>query len=298
MAPGSNEIPRIKEPSNCIRCGRCARVCPSRLVPYQMYNQSKAHNHAAAQMCGIKDCTLCGCCTYVCPSYIPLTAQFRYEKAVEKHIYDAEIRNERAKQRMETRNVRLAEEEKARAKKKAEALARMKAQKEAEKNMSPEELAATRQKAIEEAKAKARERKAALMAAKDATATAPNVTAEDSKEALTVKRIKDVERKAMMVAKNQGTKVAKAQAEVVDVLPYALRTQAGVRDNVLNIKVNHEPVIENENHPLVGLEPDDSLQNPAQKKVIAQVLLSHQEQKVENNTLPQALKKKTLRAKR
>lgn len=312
MAPGSNEIPRIKEPSNCIRCGRCARVCPSRLVPYQMYNQSKAHNHAAAQMCGIKDCTLCGCCTYVCPSYIPLTAQFRYEKAVEKHIYDAEIRNERAKQRMETRNVRLAEEEKARAKKKAEALARMKAQKEAEKNMSPEELAAARQKAIEEAKAKARERKAALMAAKDATATAQNVTAEDSKEALTVKRIKDVERKAMMVAKHQGhietsilpkkddveTKVAKAQAEVVDVLPYALRTQAGVRDNVLNIKANHEPVIENENHPLVGLEPDDSLQNPAQKKVIAQVLLSHQEQKVENNTLPQALKKKTLRAKR
>ncbi len=42
----------------------------------------------------------------------------------------------------------------------------MKAQKEAEKNMSPEELAAARQKAIEEAKAKARERKAALMAAK------------------------------------------------------------------------------------------------------------------------------------
>ena len=116
----------------------------------------------------------------------------------------------------------------------------------------------------------------------------------------------------MMVAKHQGhietsilpkkddveTKVAKAQAEVVDVLPYALRTQAGVRDNVLNIKANNEPVIENENHPLVGLEPDDSLQNPAQKKVIAQVLLSHQEQKVENNTLPQALKKKTLRAKR
>lgn len=33
------------------------------------------------------------------------------------------------------------------------------------------------------------------MAAKDATATAPNVVAEDSKEALTVKRIKDVERK-------------------------------------------------------------------------------------------------------
>lgn len=67
---------------------------------------------------------------------------------------------------MEARNERLAEEEKARAKKKAEALARMKAQKEAEKNMSPEELAATRQKAIEEAKAKARERKAALMVAK------------------------------------------------------------------------------------------------------------------------------------
>lgn len=70
--------------------------------------------------------------------------------------------------------------------------------------MSPEELAATRQKAIEEAKAKARERKAALMVAKNASASAPAVTAEDSKEAQTVQRIKDVERKAMMVAKHQG----------------------------------------------------------------------------------------------
>lgn len=33
------------------------------------------------------------------------------------------------------------------------------------------------------------------MAAKDATATAPNVTAEDSKEALTVKRIKMLKEK-------------------------------------------------------------------------------------------------------
>ena len=214
---------------------------------------------------------------------------------------------------MEERNVRLAEEAKARAKKKAEALARMKAQKEAEKNMSPEELAAARQKAIEEAKAKARERKAALMAAKGSTANQPVVaSAEDTKEAQAVQRIKDVERKAIMVAKHQGhmatsilpkkddveTKVAKAQAEVVDVLPYALRTQAGVRDNILNIKAYNEPVIVNENHPLVGLEPDDSLQNPVQKKVIAQVLLSHQEPKEENNSLPQALKKKTLRSKR
>ena len=312
MAPDSVEIPRIKTPSNCIRCGRCARVCPSRLVPYQMYNQSKAHNHAAAQKCGIKDCTLCGCCTYVCPSYIPLTAQFRYEKAVEKHIYDAEVRNERARLRMEARNNRLAEEEKARAKKKTEALARMKAQKEAEKNMSPEELAASRQKAIEEAKQKARERKATLMASKSATASEKVISSENSHEAATVQRIKDEQRKAMMVAKHQGhlensilpkkddveNKVARAQVEVVDTLPYALRTQAGVRDSILSIR-NYDVVnITNALHPLVGLEPDDSLQNPTQKKVIPQVLLSHQVQKAENNTLPQALKKKTLRAKR
>ncbi|MCI5577672.1 MAG: electron transport complex subunit RsxC [Succinivibrio sp.] len=311
LAPSSKQIPKLKQQTNCIRCGRCARVCPSRLVPYQMYSQSKASNHAAAQKCGIKDCTLCGACAYVCPSFIPLTAQFRYEKAVEKHIYEAEKRNARAKERMAAKQQRLHEEELARQKKKEEALARIKAQKEAEAKMTPEELQASRQKALEEAKAKAKARKEAILKG----ATTP-LSGEVNDESQTVERIKNQERKAIEISKHEGhmdNPLAKARLEQEALakkqqlekeahkndLPFNLRRQAAVRTDTLNIKYYEEVVDNNTTHALVGLEPNDALQNPERKKPVAQVLMSAQfDKKVENNKLPEVLKKKTLRSKK
>ncbi|MDY5189003.1 MAG: electron transport complex subunit RsxC [Succinivibrio sp.] len=311
LAPSSKQIPKLKQQTNCIRCGRCARVCPSRLVPYQMYSQSKASNHAAAQKCGIKDCTLCGACAYVCPSFIPLTAQFRYEKAVEKHIYEAEKRNARAKERMAAKQQRLHEEELARQKKKEEALARIKAQKEAEAKMTPEELQASRQKALEEAKAKAKARKEALL-----KGTTTPLSGEVNDESQTVERIKNQERKAIEISKHEGhmdNPLAKARLEQEALakklqqekeahkndLPFNLRRQAAVRTDTLNIKYYEEVVDNNTTHALVGLEPNDALQNPERKKPVAQVLMSAQfDKKVENNKLPEVLKKKTLRSKK
>ena len=311
LAPSSKQIPKLKQQTNCIRCGRCARVCPSRLVPYQMYSQSKVSNHAAAQKCGIKDCTLCGACAYVCPSFIPLTAQFRYEKAVEKHIYEAEKRNARTKERMAAKQQRLHEEELARQKKKEEALARIKAQKEAEAKMTPEELQASRQKALEEAKAKAKARKEALLKG----ATTP-LSGEVNDESQTVERIKNQERKAIEISKHEGhmdNPLAKARLEQEALakklqqekeahkndLPFNLRRQAAVRTDTLNIKYYEEVIDNNTTHALVGLEPNDALQNPERKKPVAQVLMSAQfDKKVENNKLPEVLKKKTLRSKK
>ncbi len=311
LAPSSKQIPKLKQQTNCIRCGRCARVCPSRLVPYQMYSQSKASNHAAAQKCGIKDCTLCGACAYVCPSFIPLTAQFRYEKAVEKHIYEAEKRNARAKERMAAKQQRLHEEELARQKKKEEALARIKAQKEAEAKMTPEELQASRQKALEEAKAKAKARKEALL-----KGTTTPLSGEVNNESQTVERIKNQERKTIEISKHEGhmdNPLAKARLEQEALakklqqekeahkndLPFNLRRQAAVRTDTLNIKYYVEVVDNNTTHALVGLEPNDALQNPERKKPVAQVLMSAQfDKKVENNKLPEVLKKKTLRSKK
>ena len=311
LAPSSKQIPKLKQQTNCIRCGRCARVCPSRLVPYQMYSQSKASNHAAAQKCGIKDCTLCGACAYVCPSFIPLTAQFRYEKAVEKHIYEAEKRNARAKERMAAKQQRLHEEELARQKKKEEALARIKAQKEAEAKMTPEELQASRQKALEEAKAKAKARKEALL-----KGTTTPLSGEVNDESQTVERIKNQERKAIEISKHEGhmdNPLAKARLEQEALakklqqekeahkndLPFNLRRQAAVRTDTLNIKYYEEVIDNNTTHALVGLEPNDALQNPERKKPVAQVLMSAQfDKKVENNKLPEVLKKKTLRSKK
>ena len=314
LAPSVKQIPKLKEGTNCIRCGRCARVCPSRLVPYQMYGQSKAHNHAAAQKCGIKDCTLCGACSYVCPSYIPLTAQFRYEKAVEYHIYQAEKRNARAKERMAAKEQRLLEEEKLRAKKKEAALARIKAQKEAEAKMTPEELTAARQKSLEEAKARALARKAALLGEKKDTPLDGKLL----EESLEVKRIKEQEDKAKKINAHEGhmeNPIAKARLEQEarekalqaqreaqkDNLPYALKKQAiGDRTSqIISIKTFDAPVLSDEKPALVGLEPSDALKNPEHKKIIASVLMSANTTKVvENRALPEAFKKKTLRAKK
>lgn len=309
LAPTVNEIPLLRQQSNCIRCGRCARVCPSRLVPYQMYNQSKAKNHAACLKAGIRDCTQCGACAYVCPSYIPLTSQFRYEQAVEMHIRDAERRNQIAKQRMQQKEERLKAEALERQAKKEAALAKIKAQKEAEANMSPEELAAARAKALEEAKAKARERKEAILAQKQQQAKA------GVDDASNIKRLKDNQDKAIAIAKHQGhiekpatvseipentieQQVANAQLEEKEILPKALKKGATSRLEELTVTYHEAAKTETAEPKLVGLPPDDRLQNPEPKKVIPSVLMSAQEDKKEVNILPDIFKKKTLRSKR
>ncbi len=161
MAPSSEQIPLSPDPKNCIRCGRCARVCPSRLVPYKMYAVSRAKDHGQARKCGIMDCTECGSCSFVCPSHINLTIQFRKEKAIQKMIRENEYRNARAKERREDKEERLQKEAAERALKKAAALERIKAKQEAEKNLSPEEIARNRQDEIARARAEAIKRKAA-----------------------------------------------------------------------------------------------------------------------------------------
>lgn len=65
--------------TECIRCGRCARVCPVGLMPMLMAR--------AAEQCDLKryekdlyglECTLCGQCVTACPAGRPLTDLFRY----------------------------------------------------------------------------------------------------------------------------------------------------------------------------------------------------------------------------
>jgi len=81
----------------CIRCGRCAEVCPVDLLPQQLYQFSKSDQFDDAKQHHLFDCIECGCCSYVCPSHIPLVQYYRYAKfeiALEEQRLDGAARSE------------------------------------------------------------------------------------------------------------------------------------------------------------------------------------------------------------
>ncbi|MEF8725697.1 MAG: electron transport complex subunit RsxC [Candidatus Bipolaricaulota bacterium] len=61
-----------REPSPCIRCGKCVDVCPANLLPTSIYKSVEAGDIDRAEELNATSCCECGSCTYVCPSEIPL----------------------------------------------------------------------------------------------------------------------------------------------------------------------------------------------------------------------------------
>jgi electron transport complex protein RnfC len=57
----------------CIRCSKCIASCPVRLYPVLIYNAIMKGNMAKAEKLWVKDCIACGTCSYVCPSRLPLS---------------------------------------------------------------------------------------------------------------------------------------------------------------------------------------------------------------------------------
>jgi electron transport complex protein RnfC len=120
------ESPDPGAPLPCIRCGRCAEVCPANLLPQQLYWHARAKELDKVQDYNLFDCIECGCCAHVCPSHIPLVQYYRFAKT-ESWAREQEKRAaDHARERHAAREARLERQErerKAKLRKKKEAVA-------------------------------------------------------------------------------------------------------------------------------------------------------------------------------
>lgn len=57
----------------CIRCGRCAEVCPQGLEPFAITGFVRRGEYQEAKKIHVLDCIECGSCSYICPARVPLT---------------------------------------------------------------------------------------------------------------------------------------------------------------------------------------------------------------------------------
>jgi electron transport complex protein RnfC len=154
----------------CIRCARCAQVCPAELQPQDLYWFAQSHNFGKAQEYDLFDCIECGACAYVCPSSIPLVQYYRYAKS-EIRARDHEKRAaDQARERHEFRQFRIEREKQEKADRLAQkerAAAEAKAAAAAAVVVTPVDPTAdpddTQQLRIDAALARAKEQAAAAM---------------------------------------------------------------------------------------------------------------------------------------
>ncbi|MBR2634903.1 MAG: RnfABCDGE type electron transport complex subunit C [Clostridia bacterium] len=77
--------------ASCVRCGRCALVCPQRLTPTSLARLYRKNKIGGRDRRFLSDCRECGCCSAVCPVKIPLLKRIRAGKeAFSEKKYESE----------------------------------------------------------------------------------------------------------------------------------------------------------------------------------------------------------------
>ncbi len=71
----------LPEPTACIRCGRCIRHCPLRLMPSHIVAAYEAGDMERLAELKVNLCMECGCCSFICPAHRPLVQTNKLAKA-------------------------------------------------------------------------------------------------------------------------------------------------------------------------------------------------------------------------
>ncbi len=71
---------RAPERFACVRCGRCADVCPMHLMPSFIYKASVKNDRKKAEKLNIHSCIECGACAFICPARLPILDGIRSMK--------------------------------------------------------------------------------------------------------------------------------------------------------------------------------------------------------------------------
>ncbi|MFC0179315.1 electron transport complex subunit RsxC [Thorsellia kenyensis] len=114
LARSLNEKPKSAPEQPCIRCGECVNVCPSRLLPQQLFWYSQGKEYEKATQHNLFDCIECGACEFVCPSHIPLVHYYKVAKQEIKTEKEEALMAQKAKERYEAKLKRIEAEKIAR----------------------------------------------------------------------------------------------------------------------------------------------------------------------------------------
>ena len=72
--------PDVSEAVACIKCGRCADVCPMELLPLYYPKLAVDQDWQGVKDKNVMDCMECGCCEFICSSKIPLRYSIKLGK--------------------------------------------------------------------------------------------------------------------------------------------------------------------------------------------------------------------------
>ncbi|OIO54237.1 MAG: electron transport complex subunit RsxC [Alphaproteobacteria bacterium CG_4_10_14_0_2_um_filter_63_37] len=118
-----------RNPDPCIRCARCVTACPTGLLPNELGWFAKTDQFERSQEYDLFDCIECGCCAFVCPSRIPLVHYFRYAKSQIWFAEREKRKADEAKERSDAKKARIEREEEEKRRKREEVKAKMAAAK-------------------------------------------------------------------------------------------------------------------------------------------------------------------------